>query len=101
MTEKKRYSDYPMQVKEAVRDIYNFIEQRNRTIAKLGFRIARDIEVIESPTVIPLSELGPPPQPHIGTDPVAGIPCSNCGTILDLGGCYPCPECGTMSGGCT
>jgi len=26
--------------------------------------------------------------------------CTQCGTMIHAGGCKPCPECGTMSGGC-
>lgn len=29
-----------------------------------------------------------------------GILCSNCGQLVLGGGCKPCTECGTMSGGC-
>ena len=75
--------------------LYAQLDEANRDLASIGspHRVWRTLSVYE--VAVP-SPVNPVARPMVGD----ALPCADCGELLSAGGCKPCPNCGTMSGGC-
>jgi len=89
------------QTEQAIVDhLYAEVESANDRLALIDAPW-RFVKSLDTRQVDPRREV-PPPDP---TEPSAMIPgdaisCQECGHLLPAGGCQPCAECGTTSGGC-
>ena len=75
--------------------LYAELESANHRLEKVGsaYRVWRTLSVYEVAVPSPVNPLA---RTLVGD----ALPCVDCGELLSAGGCKPCPNCGTMSGGC-